>query len=736
MNQVKEKSLMMLLSALLKGSWKFRVFILIVLLTSSTLYAQYPFQNVTLNDEERIDNLISLMTLEEKVNALSTQFGIPRLGIRTCGLSEGLHGLAYGGPSNWGSRNPTPTTIFPQAYGLGETWDTELVKKVAQQESYESRYYFQSPKYQRGSLILLAPNADIGRDPRWGRTEECYGEDAWFNSRMVVSFVKGLQGDDPKYWRTASLMKHFMANSNEDGRDSTSSDFDERLFREYYGYPFYKGITEGGSRAYMASYNAYNGIPMTVHPVLKEVTVKEWGNNGIITTDGSAMALLFNAHKYYKTLTEAAAACVKAGITKFLDNYKPFVKDALNKGLLKEQDIDAALRGNIRVAIRLGLLDGNENNPYNQIGVRDTIDPWTKPEVKQFVREVTAKSVVLLKNTNNLLPLDLKKIKSVAVIGPRADQVLADWYSGNPPYKVTVLQGIRNACGKNISVTYAEENRMDEAVKAAKSADVAIVVVGNNPIGAINEWKVSPVPSDGKEAVDRKSLTLEQEDLVKLIYQANPKTIMVLMSNFPFAINWSADNVPSILHITHSSQELGNGLADVIFGKVNPAGRLVQTWPRSITHLPPIMDYNIRNGRTYMYFKETPLYPFGYGLSYTSFAYSGIRLSNAIIPADGEVKITVDVKNTGQYSGDEVVQLYVRFLDSKVERPLKQLKGFARVPVNAGETKPVTITLKADDLAYWDEKTHAFRVEPGKIELMIGASSQDIRARKVISVVE
>jgi beta-glucosidase len=695
---------------------------------------QYPFQNPALSDDERIDNLISLMTLEEKINALSTQLGIPRLGIRTCGLAEGLHGLAYGGPSNWGSRSPVPTTIFPQAYGLGETWDVNLIRKVAEQESYESRYYFQSPKYLRGSLILLAPNADLGRDPRWGRTEECYGEDAWFNSRMVIAFIKGLQGDDPKYWRTASLMKHFMANSNEDGRDSTSSNFDERLFREYYGYTFYKGIVEGGSRAFMASYNAYNNIPMTVNPVLKNVTVNEWGNNGIICTDGSALALLFNAHKYYATMPEAAAACVKAGIGKFLDNYKPYIKEALSKGLLSKQDIDLSLRGNIRVAIKLGLIDGKENNPYNLIGVKDTIDPWTKPEVKQFAREVTAKSVVLLKNTKGLLPLDPAKLKSIAVIGPRANEVLLDWYSGTPPYRVTPLQGIINACGKDVKITFADENRMDEAVKAAKSADVAIVVVGNNPIGATNEWKISPVPSDGKEAVDRKSLSLEQEDLVKLVYQANPNTIMVLVSSFPYTINWSAENLPAILHMTHGSQEMGNGLADVIFGKVNPAGRLTQTWPKAITQLPPMMDYNIRNGRTYMYFKESPLYPFGFGLSYSNFAYSNIQVSAPFLAANGEINVMFDVKNEGKYQGDEVVQLYVRYIGSSVERPIRQLKGFSRVPVNIGETKNIALLLKAEDLAYWDEKNHAFRVEPGKIELMIGSSSQDIRLKKIIVV--
>jgi beta-glucosidase len=703
---------------------------------SSSVFGQfqYPFQDPALSDAERIDNLILIMTLEEKVNALATQFGIPRLGIRNCGHVEGLHGLAYGGPSNWGSRNPVPSTIFPQAYGLGETWDTELIRKVAEQEAYENRYYFQSPKYLRGSLVMRAPNADLGRDPRWGRTEECFGEDAWLNSRMTVAFIKGLQGDDPKYIRTASLMKHFMANSNEDGRDSTSSDFDERLFREYYGYTFFKGITEGGSRAFMASYNAYNGIPMTVHPVLKEVTVKEWGNDGIICTDGGALALLFNAHKYYPTMAEAAAACVKAGIGQFLDNYKPYIKEALAKGLIQEQEIDAVIKGNFRVALKLGLLDGEQNNPYSEIGVKDTIDPWTKPEVKQFVREVTAKSVVLLKNTNNVLPLDISGIKSVAVIGPLANDVLLDWYSGTPPYEVSPLQGIKNACGSKVKVTYTPENYMDEAVKAAKAADVAIVIVGNNPIGAINEWKVSPVPSDGKEGVDRKSLTLEQEDLVKLVYQANPKTIMVLVSSFPFAINWSAENIPAILHMTHNSQEMGNGLADVIFGKVNPAGRLVQTWPKSITQLPAIMDYNIRNGRTYMYFNGTPLYPFGYGLSYSSFEYSNLKTA-LILPEDGSLKVTFDVKNTGEYDGDEVVQLYVKYLNSSVERPAKQLKSFARIPVKAGENKSVILTLKAEDLAYWDEKKHAFIVEPGKIEIMIGASSQDIRLKKTISVV-
>lgn len=714
------------------------IVILSLILGCSSGIAQYiyPFQNPDLPDEERITNLLSLMTLEEKVNALSTQLGIPRLGIRNCGHVEGLHGLAYGGPSNWGSRFPTPTTIFPQAYGLAETWDAELIKKVAEHAAYENRYYFQSPKYLRGSLILRAPNADLGRDPRWGRTEECFGEDAWLNAQMTVAFVKGLQGDDPKYWRTASLMKHFMANSNEDGRDSTSSDFDERLFREYYGYTFYKGITEGGSRAYMASYNAYNGIPMTVHPVLKDVTVKEWGNDGIICTDGGALALLFSAHKEYSTMAEAAAACIKAGIGQFLDNYKPYIQEALTRGLVTEKEIENVLRGNYRVAIKLGLLDGEQKNPYSNIGITDTDDPWTKPETKKFVREVTAKSVVLLKNTNGLLPLNLSKIKSIAVIGPRADSVLLDWYSGTPPYTVSPLQGIKNAAGERIKINFTAENQVDAAIKAAQESDVAIVLIGNNPIGAVNEWKVSPVPSDGKEAVDRKSLTLEQEDLVKIVHKANPNTVLVLVSSFPYAINWSVENLPAILHMAHNSQEMGNGLADVIFGKTNPAGRLVQTWPKSITHLPPMMDYNIRNGRTYMYYKETPLFPFGYGLSYSTFTYANLKFAAPFLPEDGQIKITFDVRNNGTMDGDEVVQLYIRYPESKVERPAIQLKGFSRVFIKAGETKNITMFLKASDLGYWDEKTGSFRTETGKIEILIGASSRDIRLKKSLDVVK
>ena len=724
---------------------KIAILIFCILSANIHLFAQYvyPFQNPSLSDDERLDNLLSLMTIDEKINALSTDLGVPRLGIQNTGHSEGLHGMALGGPAGWGGfkivngqrvHDDYPTTIFPQAYGLGETWDPELIQKVADTEATDVRFYTQNEKYKKGGLVMRAPNADLARDPRWGRTEESYGEDPYLSSEMVVAFVKGLQGDNPKYWKAASLMKHFLANSNEDGRDSTSSNFDNQLFHEYYSYTFHKGIEKGGSQAFMASYNAWNGTPMAINPVLEKIR-EEWNMKGIICTDGGALNLLITAHKAFSTHTEGAAAVVKASVGQFLDIYKPYVYEALSKGLLTEKDIDKAIRGNFYVALRLGLLDGNQTQlPYANIGVTDTLPPYNKKEIQEFVRLVTAKSVVLLKNDKKLLPIDKRKIKSIAVIGPRADEVLLDWYSGTPPYAVTILQGIRNAVGNNVEVYYEPSNEMDKAVIAAKKADIAFVCIGNHVYGTDPKWLYSPVPSDGREAIDRKALSLEQEDIARLVYKANPNTVLVLVSSFPFAINWSQENLPAILHVTNNSQELGNGLADVIFGNYNPAGRTTQTWVKSIADLPPIMDYDIRDGRTYMYAKEKPLYPFGYGLSYTQFVYSCLTLSAASIRKDESVNVSVNVKNTGGRDGEEVVQLYVSFPDSKIKRPIKQLKGFKRLMIPKGESRTVTFELQASDLAYWDNGKDTFIVEPGTVNLLIGASSDDIRLMKKIVI--
>ncbi len=671
------------------------------------------------------------MTLEEKVNCLGTNPTIARLGVKGTGHVEGLHGLAMGLEGNWGRKTPVPTTIFPQSIGMAETWDTDLLQQAGAMEAFDTRYMFQSEKYKKGGLVVRAPNADIGRDPRWGRTEECYGEDAFFNGTMAVAYIKGLQGNDPKYWMTAALMKHFLANSNENGRDSSSSDFDERLFREYYSVPFRMGVEQGGSRAYMASYNDVNGIPQAVSPMLKNVTVDEWGQNGIICTDGGAYRQLVTAHHYYPTLAEAAAGCIKAGINQFLDTYKPGTMEALQKKLITEAEIDGVLRGVFRVMIKLGQLDPPQMVPYASIGTGP--EPWLSQKNRDFVRLITQKSIVLLKNDKGLLPLDKNKIKSIAVVGPRSAEVLQDWYSGVPAYSVSILEGIKNKVGANVVVSHTTDNNL--AIAMARSSETVIVCVGNNPTGNLG-WKKVDGPSEGREAVDRQSISLDsaQEALLKNIYKVNPNIILVMVSSFPYAINWEQANIPAIIHITHCSQEQGNAMADAIFGDINPGGKLVQTWPDSLSQLPPMMDYNIRHGRTYMYLKDKPLYPFGFGLSYTTFQYGNLKTSADKLDKNGEITVSIDVKNAGSRAGDEVVQLYVKHLKSKVERPQEELKGFKRITLNPGETQTVTIKLPASALAYWDVAKKGFVVEKEPVQLMVGSSSADIRGERVVEL--
>lgn len=703
-------------------------FTLLIASTTGIIHAQNVFNDPAINEEQRLDDLIARMTLDEKVDALGNNTQVPRLGIQASGSVEGLHGIVLGGPT-YGDRANTPTTGFPQTYGLGETWDTDLLHRVATYISTENRYLFQNAKYRKSGLIMWTPNVDLGRDPRWGRTEECYGEDAFLTSRLAVAFIKGIQGDHPKYWRNASLMKHFLSNSNEYGRTFSSSNYSDKLFREYYAYPFYKGVTEGGSQALMTAYNAYNGTPCIMHPVLRNIVMKEWGLNGTLLTDGGAFRLLLSDHKRFDNdRAAAAAACIKAGITKFLDEYKDAVYEALHRKLISVEDIEKAIRGNLRISLKLGLLDHAEDNPYAAIGVTDTIAPWSKPETKALVREATLKSIVLLKNQDHLLPLDRHKIKKIAVIGQRATEVLQDWYAGKPFYTVNVLDAIREEAGNDIEVRYVKTNRMDSARTVAAWADVAIVCVGNHPTCNAG-WEQAPVISEGKEAVDRQSLQLDQEDLLLQVAQTNPNTIGVLISSFPYAINRANQTVPALLHLTQCSQELGHAVSDVIFGHYNPAGRLTQTWVKNITDLPHMMDYDITHGRTYMYFKEKPLYPFGYGLSYTRFNYSGTTLNDRVIERGDTLRVCFNLKNSGDMDGDEVVQLYVSARKHTDKDPIKQLKAFQRISLRKGETKKVELTVPYTELQVWDEKQSRFILPDKEMTLEIGASSSDIRLR-------
>jgi beta-glucosidase len=699
---------------------------------------RYPFQDPNLPVEQRISNILSLMTLEEKVTCLGFTAAVKRLGIPETGLTEGLHGLVRKG---WGQMKEVPTTQFALAVGMAQSWDTDLIRRAGAVEGYEARYLTQNEKYRTPALVIWAPNADLARDPRWGRTEESYGEDPFLNGTMAAAFIKGLQGDDPRYWQSASLLKHFMANSNEDNRIGSSSDFDARLMREYYSVPFRMGFLQGGARAFMTSYNAWNGIPMTAHPIVKAL-IQEWGIDGIITTDAGGMKYMVSNHKYYPTLKEAAAGALKVGTNQYLDAHQAPLTEALKDNLVSEADLDAALRSKFRTVIRLGLLDPPEMVPYTKI--KDGPEPWNTEAHKAVAKTTARESVILLKNANHFLPLKKENLRSIAVIGPRANEVQYDYYSGPAPYLITPLQGIKDKVGARVEVRYTADNTDNAAVKAAKSSDAAIVVVGNHPWCGVDRnapgiWQdSSTVPcalsSEGREGRDRVSISLEAEELVKQVYAANPKTVVVLVTSFPYAIVWSQENVPAILGATHATQELGNALADVIFGDYNPSGRLTTTWVRSLDQLPPMMDYNIRHGRTYMYFRGEPLYPFGHGLSYASFRYSNLRMSAPVLKKDGAVTISLEVKNMGPRSGEDVVQLYVAHLKSKVERPIKELKGFQRVSLKPGETKTVRIPIRAEMLAYWDEHQNQWIVEEEPVSIMVGRSSADIQIKQTIAV--
>ncbi|HEV2277442.1 MAG TPA: glycoside hydrolase family 3 C-terminal domain-containing protein [Acidobacteriaceae bacterium] len=715
-------------------------FLVLLVVPAFSQQPKYPFNDPNLSADKRIDNLLSLMTADEKIDCLGTQTQVPRLGVPNIGSSEGIHGVVQrqGRPG----RPPITTTQFPQPVGMGESWDPAMVREAGGVEGYEARFITQTPQYNRQILMLWGPQSDLARDPRWGRSEEVYGEDPFFNGTMAVAFIHGLQGDNPKYWQAAALLKHFLANENEDGRNVSSSDFDERLFWEYYSVPFRMGFQEGGAKAVMASYNAWNGTTMAVNPILRSILIDKWGVE-VISSDGGAVRLMVNARHLFPTQEAAVVACLKAGINQYLDIYKDQLHAALKDGSITEADLDSALRRKFGIAIKLGLLDPPEMVPYTSI--KDSPEPWNTDKDREISKKLALESVVLLKNENNFLPLDKTKIKSIAVIGPLADSVHWDWYGGTPPYAVTPLKGIQEEVGPNVKVNYAAYDAPsgeDDALKAASQSDVAVVVVGNDPTcgDEAHAWYQNgtlpcTVPSDGREGRDRESIDLgEQEQIIKQVMIKNPKTVVMLVSSFPFAINWTQANVPAILHMAHSSQDEGTALAKVLFGEYNPGGHLVTTWPKSLDQEPPLMDYNIRDGHTYMYFKGDPLYPFGFGLSYTTFKFSNLRTSSPRLVKDGTVTVSVDVTNTGSRSGDAVVQLYVKHLHSAVERPREELEGFQRVTVEAGQTKTVEIQLPASRLAYWDTKTKAFRVEAEPVQLMVGDSSANLPLNATIRV--
>ncbi|MEX0777566.1 MAG: glycoside hydrolase family 3 C-terminal domain-containing protein [Phycisphaeraceae bacterium] len=673
---------------------------------------------------ERVADLMSRMTLDEKAAQIDMDApAIARLGVPAINWwCEGIHGVSRAGRA----------TMFPQAIALAAMWDTDLMQRVAGAIGDEARAKNNENSVGRyRGLTYWAPCVNMARDPRWGRFEECYGEDPYHSGQMGVAFVKGMQGDDPRYLKTAATPKHLAVHSQETGRASTSFNASERVMFEYYFPAFAATVTQGKAVSAMTAFSGINKVPATMNGwLLNDVLRKRWGFEGAVVTDWGAVRNLNRTFHAVQSDQEAVAKAIAAGVDVVCDpkTLGTEIRNAVKDGWLTEAQLNEALARNLTIRFRLGMFDPPEMVKYRQyppslVGAK---------EHQALALESCRASIVLLKNqavpgrasARPILPLERARLDSIAVLGPYADVVQLGAYSGDPANPaVSPAQGIRNRIGDRVIVRTVAWGKDEEALEAARLSDVVIIIAGlNNKIE--------------REGHDRRDIDLPQQhaEFIKKIAAVNPATVLVIENGGPVACNWEQENLPAIMTVWYPGEQGGNGIADVLLGDANPAGRLPMTWYKSLDQIGPLDDYEISNGRTYWYFKDTPLYPFGHGLSYTSFAYSDLRIAPAAVKPDGKVTIQVMVKNTGTRDGHEVVQLYTHDVESSVHQPIKQLRGFSRVKLAAGESRTVTFTLTVRDLSFWDEATHDWKLEAGDFDVMVGASSGDIRQRGALRV--
>ena len=644
----------------------------------------------------RVKTLIQQMTLAEKASQLvSESDSIPRLNLPAYNYwNECLHGVARAGEG----------TVFPQAINLASTWDTVLVKRVASAISTEARLkYLEIGK----GLTYWSPTINMARDPRWGRNEETYGEDPYLTSRLGVAFVKGLQGDHPAYLKTVATIKHFVANNEENNRFSSSSQIPTKQLYEYY-FPAYEAcVKEAGVQSVMTAYNAFNGVPPSGSRwLLGEVLRKEWGFDGFVVSDCGAIGVMNWQHRVVNSLEEAAALGVNSGCDlECGTTYKEKLVQAVKQGLISETTIDQALTRVLTARFKLGEFDPMELVPYNHYDKK----LLAGKKFAELAYEAAVKSVVLLKN-ENLLPLSKEKTKSVAVVGPFADHNYLGGYSGQPPYSITLLKGVKDLMGKRGKVNYLNGigASRDSIVAAVKGVDVVLVALGSDEKMA-------------RENHDMTSIYLpeEQEKLLKAIYQVNPRIVLVFHSGNPLTSEWADVHIPAIMQAWYPGQEAGRALADLLFGNENPSGKLPMTIYRAEDQLPDILDFDMWKGRTYRYMKEDPLYGFGHGLSYTSFGFDGIQ-GNDTLKSGTTLQCSVELSNTGKWTGEEVVQVYVSRENTPVYTyPLKKLVAFKKVKLAPGEKKRVEFNIPPRELSVWENGN--WRMLTGKYTLFIGS---------------
>ncbi|HVW95014.1 MAG TPA: glycoside hydrolase family 3 N-terminal domain-containing protein [Mucilaginibacter sp.] len=695
--------------------------------TSLLLLAQDKpaYKNQSLPVNTRVADLISRLTLQEKVSLLGyNSKAVPRLGIPAYNWwNEALHGVARAGEA----------TIFPQAIGMAATFNDDLLHQVSGAISTEARAKYnlaiaKDHHLQYMGLTFWTPNINIFRDPRWGRGQETYGEDPYLTAKMGTAFVKGLQGDDKDHLKASATAKHFAVHSGPEAtRDYFDAVVDEKDLRETYLYAFHALVTNG-VESVMSAYNKVNGVPNSVNKLLlTDILRKEWGFNGHVVTDCGALNDVYSTHKYLPGPVETAAAAIKAGVD--LDCSTVLQNDAIKavqQGLLSEKEIDNALAALFRTQIKLGFYDDPSESPYRSYGA----DSVHNNAHIALARKAAQQCMVLLKNADNILPLHKNKYSSYMVIGPNAgaiDAMIAN-YHGVSSKVVNFVEGITAAVGPGVRVEYDLGCNYQDTVHfggtwAAGNADATIAVIGLSPVleGEAGDAFLSETGGD------RKNLSLPASEIafMKELRKStkNKPLIAVITAGSDVDIDAIAPYADAIIMAWYPGEQGGNALADIVFGDVSPSGHLPLTFYKSLSNVPDYSNYSMQ-GRTYRYYNGPVQYPFGFGLTYTTFQY---QLDNELkkqYKSTDTIHISLSVRNTGKMDGDEVVQTYCEY--PKIDRmPVKELKGFKRVPVKTGESGLVSIDIPVRDLQKWDLQTHHWKVYPGNYKLVLGENSAD-----------